>query len=209
MAEKSVEEIVEEAKKPGTFSILDVLEDRAYPRDEVTIYLNEQLAYDAAQIQESIDELSKSKSLEVQDEIDELIKKREELVEKLESEKYVFTIVGISEGLREDLMNEAAEDFPIEYDEHKNPLTGEKTREEKQNPERDRLFTNLLWFNQIEKIENSNGDIQSKITLKDVEALRRQLPIAGIGAITQSIEKLRVSTAVFMMTVNEDFLAKS
>ena len=209
MAEKSIEEIVEEAKKPGTFNILDALQDRAYPREQVTIYLNEQLAYDAAQLQEEIDELSKSKSLEVQDEIDELIKNRDELIEKLESEKYIFTIVGISEGIREDLMNESAEDYPLEYKEIKNPLTGENIREEVENKERDRIFTNLLWVNQIEKIENSNGDVQNKITLKDVEALRRQLPIAGIGAITQAIEKLRVATAVFMMTVNEDFLAKS
>jgi hypothetical protein len=209
MSEKSIEEVVEEAKAPGTFNILDVLEERAYPREEVVVYLNEQLAYDAAQIQEKIDELSKSKSLEVQDEIDELISQRDKIVEELESQKYVFSIVGISEGLREDLMNEAAEKFPIKYRENKNPLTGEVTREEIEDKDRDRLFTNSLWHNQIEKITASNGAIQEKITMKDVEALRSKLPIAGIGAITQSIEKLRISTAVFMMSVNEDFLAKS
>jgi hypothetical protein len=209
MSEKSIEEVVEEAKAPGTFNILDVLEERAYPREEVVVYLNEQLAYDAAQIQEKIDELSKSKSLEVQDEIDELIAKRDKIVEELESQKYVFSIVGISEGLREDIMNESAEKFPIKYRENKNPLTGELTREEIEDKDRDRLFTNSLWHNQIEKITASNGAVQEKITMKDVEALRSKLPIAGIGAITQSIEKLRISTAVFMMSVNEDFLAKS
>jgi hypothetical protein len=209
MSEKSIEEVVEEAKAPGTFNILDVLEDRAYPREEVVVYLNEQLAYEAAQIQEKIDELSKSKSLEVQDEIDELIAKRDKIVEELESQKYVFSIVGISEGLREDIMNESAEKFPIKYRENKNPLTGELTREEIEDKDRDRLFTNSLWHNQIEKITASNGAVQEKITMKDVEALRSKLPIAGIGAITQSIEKLRISTAVFMMSVNEDFLAKS
>jgi hypothetical protein len=209
MSEKSIEEVVEEAKAPGTFNILDVLEERAYPREEVIVYLNEQLAYDAAQIQEKIDELSKSKSLEVQDEIDKLISQRDKIVEELESQKYVFSIVGISEGLREDLMNESAEKFPIKYRENKNPLTNEVTREEIEDKDRDRLFTNSLWHNQIEKITASNGAVQEKITMKDVEALRSKLPIAGIGAITQSIEKLRISTAVFMMSVNEDFLAKS
>jgi hypothetical protein len=206
---EKIDEAVDAAKAPGTFSILNVLEERAYPREEVVVYLDEQTAYEASQLQEKIDELNKSKSLDVQSEIDFLISERDKAIEKLEKQKYVFTIVGISEGLREDLMNEAAKDFPLEYEEHKNPITGEKTREEIENKDRDRIFTNSLWHNQIEKIEASDGSIQDKVTVKDVEELRRKLPIAAIGSINQSIERLRISTAVFMMSVNEDFLARS
>lgn len=206
---EKIDEAVADAKAPGTFSILNVLEERAYPREDVVVFLDEQSAYAAAQLQERIDELGKSKSLDIQADIDALIVERDKLVEKLESQKYVFTIIGISEGLREDLMLEAAEKFPLEYSENKNPLTGEVKREEIENKERDRLFTNLLWHSQIEKIIATDGSMQDNVTIKDVEALRRQLPIAAIGAITQSIERLRVSTAVFMMSVNEDFLAKS
>ena len=206
---EKIDEIVAEAKAPGTFSILNVLQDRAYPREEVVVYLDEQSAYEASQLQERIDELSRLKSLDIQVDIDVLIAKRDEAVAKLESNKYIFSIIGISEGLRDDLMTEAAEKFPLEYLENKNPLTGEIKREEKENKDRDRLFTNLLWHSQIEKITSADNAIQDKVTIDDVEALRRELPIAATGAITQSIERLRVSTAVFMMTVNEDFLAKS
>ena len=206
---EKIDEAVAEAKAPGTFNILNVLEERAYPRENVIVYLDEQSAYEASQLQERIDELSKSKSLDVQADIDVLVAERDEVIAKLESQKYVFSIVGISEGLRDDIMGEAAEKFPLEYVENKNPLTGELKLEEKENKDRDRLFTNLLWHNQIEKITSPDGSVQDKVTIKDVEALRRQLPIAAIGAISQSIERLRVSTAVFMMQVNEDFLAKS
>lgn len=206
---EKIDEAVSEAKAPGTFSILNVLEERAYPREDVVVYLDEQSAYEASQLQERIDELGKSKSLDIQADIDVLILQRDEAVAKLEDKKYIFSIVGISEGLRDDLMSEAAEKFPIEYVENKNPLTGEVKREEKEDKDRDRLFTNLLWHSQIEKITAADGSVQETVTIKDVEALRRQLPIAATGAITQSIERLRVSTAVFMMSVNEDFLAKS
>ena len=206
---EKIDELVSEAKAPGTFNILNVLEERAYPRENVIVYLDEQSAYEASQLQERIDELGKSKSLDIQADIDVLIAERDKAIEKLESQKYVFTIVGISEGLRDDLMSEAAEKFPLEYNEIKNHLTGEIKREEIENKDRDRLFTNLLWHSQIEKITSPDGSVQTDVTIKDVEALRRQLPIAATGAITQSIERLRVSTAVFMMSVNEDFLAKS
>jgi hypothetical protein len=35
------------------------------------------------------------------------------------------------------------------------------------------------------------------------------MPLASITAITEAIEKMRAATALFMMSVNEDFLAKS
>lgn len=209
MSEKEITELVEEAKAPGTFSIIDAINNRAYPKDEVVIYLDEQTAYDAAIIDEKIKELGKSASMENQDEIDSLIGKRDALIEKLEAGKYTFILRGISEGLREDLMEQAAKEYPIEYNEIKNPITGEFSRNEIENKNRDRLFTNLLWHEHIEKIINSDGSEQNKISLDDVVKLRRNLPIAAIGELTQSIEKLRVSTAMFMMSVNEDFLAKS
>lgn len=208
MAESTVEELVENAKKPGTFSILNVLNERAYPREEVIAYLDEQAAYDASQIQSKIDELSKNEDAN-KAKINELAKKRDAVIKKLELSKYTFTVSGISEGMREDLNKESIEKYPIELEEEKNPFTGEVTKKEVENKERDRYFTNLIWHSAIEKIVNPDGDAQENVTMEDVIALRGMLPIAAIGALNQAIEKLRMATAVFMMTVDEDFLAKS
>ena len=212
MSEKIIEEAValsDEAKKPGTFSIINVLKERAFPLEEVNIYLDEQAAYDASKIQEKIDELAKSSDVADIEEAQALAGKRDLIIEQLEKSRYVFTISGISEGKRVELQEQSVEKFPIEYDESKNPFTGETQRTEKDNKQRDRLFTNLLWVNSIKKIVDEDGNVQENLTLEDVASLRQLLPIAATSSITQSIEKLRISTAVFMSSVDEDFLAKS
>jgi len=199
--------IVEEAKQPGTFSIIDVLKERAYPKEDVNIYLDEEAAYQASMINEKIEELKKS-GADLK-KIDALVESRDEVIAKFEKSKYVFSITGISEGLRDDIQEQSLEKFPMEYEEDKNPFTGEVTKKEIEDKERDRYFTNLIWHESITKIVDPSGSVQEKISLDDVENLRQFLPIACIGAITQSIEKLRMSTAMFMLSVDEDFLAKS
>jgi len=199
--------LVDVAKQPGTFSIVDVLKERAYPKEDVNIYLDEQAAYEASMMNEKIEELKKSNA-DIK-KIDALTESRDEVISKFEKSKYVFSITGISEGLRDDIQEQSLEKFPMQYEEDKNPFTGEVTKKELEDKERDRYFTNLIWHESITKIVDPSGSVQEKISLEDVESLRQFLPIACIGAITQSIEKLRMSTAMFMLSVDEDFLAKS
>lgn len=210
--EKIIEEAVKlaaEAKKPGVFNIINVLKERAFPTEDVNVYLDEQAAYDAAKIQGKIDELSKSASVEDLDKSDKLTEERDAVIAKMEESKYVFSLTGISEGRRTEIQEECLEKFPMEYDEAKNPFTGEVVKTELDNKQRDRYFTNLLWVDSIVKIVAPSGDEQKDLSISDVEVLRDMLPLAASGAINQSIEKLRVSTAVFMASVDEDFLAKS
>jgi hypothetical protein len=210
--EKIIEDAVklaEKAKAPGTFSILNVLKERAYPKDEAKVFLDEQAAYDAAGLQQKISELSKSADLNVQDEIDALIAKRDELVERIENSKYVFHITGISEKARSDAFDKSVEKFPIEYEESKNPFSGEVNKTEIESKERDRLFTNILWSLSIEKIVAPDGGVQENMSVEDIASLRDMLPLAAAGVVNQSIDKIRTSTALFMISVDEDFLAKS
>jgi hypothetical protein len=210
MPEKSVEEIVEEAKKPGVFKIIDAIKERAYPQDDVVIYLDEQSAYLASQVQEKIDELSKkSFSDSVEKELEKLYSERDVFVEKMNNSKYVFTMVGISEGRREDLLKEAMNEYPMEYSDETNVFTNERKKVEIENSERDRMFTNLLWRDYVMKITSPGGDIQEGLTITEIEELRRSLPIAATGKINEALEKLRVASAMFMMNTDEDFLAKS
>ena len=202
-------ELANEAKKPGVFSIINALKDRAFPTEEINVYLDEKAAYEAAKVQEKIDELSRSASEEDLNKSDKLSLERDAIISKMEESKYVFSITGISEGRRSEIQDKCLEKFPMEYDEAKNPFTGEITKQEKEDKHRDRYFTNLLWVDSITKIVAPDGSEQDSISLEDVESLRSMLPLAASGSINQSIEKLRVSTAVFMASVDEDFLAKS
>ena len=216
MSNTNPEELADKAMQPGTFNILDVLKDRAHPSDDVTIYVDEQTAYDASKVQDEIDELRGKESAggfilddSSQKRLDELIEIRDTFVEVLNKSKYVITLNGISEGERETILERAVEKYPYEYTEDKNPFTGETTKKEVENPKLNRYFTDLLWFAHIKKITSANGAVQESFTEAEIIEFRNLLPVSAVGAITEAIEKLRVSTAIFMMKVDEDFLAKS
>ena len=59
MSNKTAQQLVEEAKAPGTFSIIDAITDRAYPKIDVPVYLNEQIAYEASLLNDKLKELQK------------------------------------------------------------------------------------------------------------------------------------------------------
>jgi hypothetical protein len=209
-----IREAVDGAKKPGTFKIVDVLKERLFPKMQVRVSVDEQSAYDANQIKGEIEKLdlriAKSKSPE------DLIKKqeklsarRDELVRLVQDSSFTFHLTGISEGHRETLYKKSTQKYPIDYEKDIDISTGKMEKVEKQNPDRDALYTDLLWEASIEKIVNDEADEQIGVSHPDVRVMRDQMPVSAIARINESIEKLRVSTAVFMMEVDEDFLAKS
>lgn len=214
MSDVTVEEITEQAKQPGVFSIVNVLKERAYPTTDVTVYLDEQAAYLAAQMDSKVKEAEKildsgEENPELEEKLNQLKDQRGILVQKLADSAYTFTITGISEGMRDDLIKQGEEKFPVKYTEEKNAFSGEVTRKEIPSEERMDLIMGLLWENHIAKIVSPEGDIQDNVSKDDVKEIRRSLPLASAGAINNAIEKIRTSTALFMFTVDEDFLAKS
>lgn len=214
-----IQEIVETAKAPGKFNIVDVVKGRSYPTDEIEIFIDEQVAFRAAELDEKINKISESldkkKSLSKK-EIDDIMKQRDEImsakekiVEEMGGSRYIFHIMGISEGDRQDLFDQAVAKYPIKEDKTRNPFTGQMEKNEVESPERDRFFTDLLWQAHIKKIVAPDGSEQDGISLEDATELRRNLPLASTTKITEAVQKIRAATALFMMSVNEDFLAKS
>jgi hypothetical protein len=217
MSEKSIEEVIEEAKTPAKFNIIDAIKERGYPSDEVVIFLDEDTAYKASAVQEKINLLdmgaSKNDTAEQiasrEEERNNLIQERDNISQKLSESKYTFILRGISEGQRDKIFEEVGKKIPVKYTSEMNPLTGEREKSEVENPERDKLFTNMLWAAYIEKIVSPIGEEQDSITLDEASELRYSLPLAGVQKINECIEKLRIAAAAFMYEVDEDFLAKS
>ena len=217
MSESDIVEMAEQAKAPGVFKIVDVLKERAFPSQEIDIFVDEDTAFMAAQVEaeikkmgDSMDKTTNAKELEeLTARHEELVARLDEIVEEMGGTRYVFHLQGISEGVREDLWDKVVEKYPIQHDVDRNPLTGEVERQEKENPKRDRLFTNMIWQAHIKKIVAPDGSVQEGITLEEAIELRRALPLASAGKITETIEKLRTSTALFMLSTDENFLAKS
>lgn len=214
--ETEIREMVDEAKQPKTFNIISVLQERSYPKDSVEIVLDEDNSYKASVVKSKLEELdkkiaSKNPTAQQKERRDELIAELDELIEKIEKSKYVFHIKGISEGKREKLIQEATKKYPVEYEksaEISALLGGSAEPKEKPSPERDQLFTDFLWQNQIEKIVDPDGNEQTNLSYSDVRALRDNLPLSSSAKINRSIEKIRTATALFMMETGEDFLAK-
>ena len=92
MENENIQETIELAKKAsarGTFSISQALLERAYPVDEVKVYLDEQTAYAIVRVDEQIEELEEDSSSTLEDVSEpaqkqqaELIDHRKELYEK-------------------------------------------------------------------------------------------------------------------------------
>ena len=204
MSDEEIVQLAEEAKKPGKFNIMNVIKDRAFPSQDINVYLDEETAYKASDANEKLKRIDPADK-----EYAAAEEELKSLLAKLEESKYVFTIEGISESKREEISKLAAGKFPIEYREEKNIYTGETKREEIQNDERDNLFTAMLWSAHIRKIVSPTGDIQDHLSAEECNELRGALPIASSALVNQGIEKIRAASAVFMMTVDEDFLAKS
>lgn len=211
---KEAADLAKKAAERGTFSIAEALLERSYPSEEVKVYLDEQTAYAIVRIDEQINELEEDASSSdegiantAQGQQAELIDKRKELYEHLQKSLYVFHISGVPEGTRNELLEQAFEKFPQEYIEDKNIL-GDVKRTEKENPERDNFFTMLLWEKSITKIVSPSGSEQVGVTADDVQVMRKTMPVSAVTKINGSMDKLRVATAMFLLEVNEDFLAK-
>ena len=217
MSELNVEEIreaVDEAKKPGTFSIVSVLKDRGYPKTELTVTLDEQSAYDITVINEKLRAIdAKYSKMKKPDDVlkeeEKLIAVQEELMDKIKQSSFTFHLEGISEGRRNEIFKQARKKYPVEYDQDIDLSTGKMQKVEKESPERDSLYTDLLWEAHIKRIVNPNGEEQVGVTYSDVRAMRDNMPVSAAARLNESIEKLRISSAVFMMETDEDFLAKS
>ena len=200
---EEAKESVEAAKAPGTFNIVNLLRDRAYPEQSVTVYLDEQAAYAGGEIDSRIATTADDA------EVERLTGERETIVEQLKKSAVTFHLKGLTESRRNDMLKQAKKKYPIEYTREMNPMTGESIREEKDSAERDELFTDFLWQASILRVEDSEGNIQENFGYSDIREMRSNLPLASSAKITEAIEKIRVATAVFMHEVNEDFLPKS
>lgn len=214
--EDKIIESVQAAKKPGTFNIVEVIKDRAYPEAKVSVMLDEASAYEASLLKEELDELEKningkSATKAQAARISDLTDKLEEIADSMRKSSYVFHIKGISEGQRESLFAEARKKYPVEYEKNNDisaMLGNQGERKEKESPERDNLFTDFLWKEHIKMVQDPEGNEQLDFSYSDIKELRQGLPLGALAKINSAIEKIRASTAIFMMETGEDFLAK-
>jgi hypothetical protein len=201
MSNATPEELAAAAREPGTFSFIERLRGRNYAKETETVYLNEELGYKLQEIEAKIDN---GPSV---DDLAELEKQLAAVRAELASDKYVFHLEGISNEAYDELVAEAVEKFPYEYEDSVDIYTGKKTKEIVDSPDRNEYFTNLLWSKVIRKVEAS-GDSDQNINSEFIETFRRLGPINALQHIGLAIEKVRMGSEWIEYAEDEDFLVK-
>jgi hypothetical protein len=201
MSNKSAEELAAEASERGTFSFIDRLRGRNYAKDDVVVYLNEDLGYKLYNLEEDL-------RVAAADRVPEIEEKIKALREELAPEAYTFHMHGISNKKYDQLIDEAVEQFPEEFEEIVNPFTGEKSKQTIPSEDRNKLFTTKFWAACLDSIEFADGSVADDDKEAIVSAFKEEAPLAAIGRVSATINKLRLATDWIEYTEDEDFLAK-
>lgn len=201
------QELAEAQTAKGTFSFADAIRGLNYPQQPVTVYLNEQLGLELIHLREQRDGNPQKKILPVIDptelaRIDAEIKRVET---ELQNHKYTILLQGISEERREELNDQAIEQYPIDYDEEINPLTMQKVRIPKENDARDILFSNLLWKDSFVSVTDPHGNVADDLSLEVIAAFRKRAPLAAKIAISLGLADVRMASNWYEGITTSDF----
>lgn len=188
--------------KQGTFNFTERLRGRNLPEEEVVMYLDEKLGYKLMALEEKLSTTTNKARVE---------KYEAELAEvraELEPLKYTLYFHGITNEAYEKLVNEVYEAYPKQVEEIKNPFTGEISKQELPNEDRDTLFTNKLWATMLYKVVDPDGNVDENIDLNLVASLRATGPVDGLRRISETIATLRMAVTWMDHLQGEDFFPK-
>lgn len=164
-----------------TFDIVAVLAGREYPEVAVPFYLDE---VSALALSRGEKELTKLELLEKTEEYQILSAKVEALREKLRADKYTWTLRGIPNKVRSDLLDEAYTLFPRVTDN----LSVFQT--EKPNDARDQWFATHLLHAMTAKIESPTGAVMENPNLGAIQSFRDHAPQAALTVIYEAQSEL-------------------
>lgn len=207
-----------EASKPGTFNFIDRVTGRNYPKDEVVVYLDEESGYNISKIEKELELAGQKIKLagddkvllaEAKAQVDQLEAQLEANREKASESRFVFHLEGISTRDYDKCVDEAQEQFPLEYTETRNPLTFKLEREVVENDDRETYFRTLLWSKFIRRVVDPSGNEDSTISHEWVKQVADLLPIMAQIKVATGVETLRMATDWMDHIQGEDFLAKS
>lgn len=194
------EEIALDQSTPGKFNFIERLKGRNLPREDVTIYLDEEAGYALGLLEELIaDEKKDSPKLK------ELEAQRAAAKQAVADSGYVLTITGMTNERYDELVERAEESFPVEYETINNPLTGEKWKKRLDSDDRDALFNDLFLAESIAKVTDPDGDVDDDITPEFVVQFRNLAPLDGIRRVVAKAFKMRMASEWMDEIQNEDF----
>lgn len=200
---ENVKTAAEEASKPGKFSFIDRVTGREYPTKAVEIYLDERAGL---KIQELLREHSNATDAKT---ITRIEKDLELWRKKAQESRYTVHLEGIPVEAWDKIVDDANEQFPIEYRESRHPLTMELERNAIENDDHDTYFRTQVWSKFIRKVEDAKGNVDDTISPAFVAVMMGGLPITAQILIQDGVDELRMITDWMDNIQGDDFLAKS
>lgn len=193
---------IEDALQPDTFNFLDVLAERSFPKDTVSIYLNDAAAYQAQLVREVMSTETDTKKLA---EAEKLLKK---YIKEVKESEYKFHLSGVPLEKLESLFEIAKEKFPIETKTRKT-ASGGLEQYEVQSQERNEYIGYLSLWVHVQAIEAPDGKIQAAPDVDTIIAFIKNAPQSQVQRFSEAITKLQVNAKSFEEAIDDDFLAKS
>lgn len=186
-------EMVEEAQSKKVFNLADAIKGRAYPKKDVTIYLDDEAAMRLVEINDELD-YNPEKDVAAA-----LNKEAEQLKARIEKTGLTFTMRGVNQETIESIMTQT------------NIRHGLKKGEdgsEKPGWMRD-YITALIGVN-ILSVTNAEGETDSEeFDFNRAEELRNNIPASEWGKLIETMQKLTLAGGYFDQLTDAGFLPKS
>lgn len=161
-----------------TFDVADMFSGISYPETTVPFYTNQAVGYEFHRLSQEALEAIHSKDEKKAKEVEE---RREELIKKAESNRYVFHLRGRSRDDRDAVLASVREKFPVERD-----FLGREIP----NAEADALYVNSYWALHITKIERSDGAVIVAPDAAAISIIRGNSADSEIDKVEEAIQEL-------------------
>lgn len=161
-----------------TFDVADMFSGISYPETTVPFYTNQAVGYEFHRLAQEALEAIHAKDEKKAKEVEE---RREELIKKAESNRYVFHLRGRSRDDRDAVLASVREKFPVERD-----FLGREIP----NAEADALYVNSYWALHITKIERSDGAVIVAPDAAAISIIRGNSADSEIDKVEGAIQEL-------------------
>ena len=211
--ENEIETLATEPLKRKNFNFADMIRDRTYPEIKVSVYVDEAKALRLLEISEEeavLDtKIARRKDAiagpEQIEQLEALDAERWEIVESMQDTKYVAVVRGFTPERRNEMLAEAFEKYPVEYEETTHPITQTPVTTEIEQPERAKFFQDLLWQQAIVKFVAPDGAVADPMSVEEIHALRVQFPHATRAALDIAVEKVQMASDWYRGIADEVF----
>lgn len=162
----------------NTFDLGEVLAGRGYPTLDVPVYLDEATAFAIHQAKKELDRLQLlgDKDAYAKVEADLFA-----LIEKVNDQKYVFSLKGVPRKVKKDILLKVNAKHPVELD-----LLGRETP----SMDRDELYTELIWSVHVVSITAPSGKKIEAPSVETLNGFRDEAPQAAVEAVQAGIDEL-------------------